>query len=73
MKKERILSLIMLLFLLGVRDGYITLWKDGKSDPIRQFPYRVQYLPASDQRALVKGICVENPNQLAQLLEDYLS
>lgn len=73
MKKERILSVIMLLFLLGVRDGYITLWKDGKTDPIKQFPYKAQYLPSPDRRALEKGIYVENQTHLAQLLEDYLS
>jgi len=73
MKIERFLLAMTLVFLLGIRDGYITLWKCGEQDPIRQFPYKAHYLPAADRVALEKGIFVETPQDLAQLLEDYLS
>jgi hypothetical protein len=73
MKKGRILSALLCMFLLGTRDGYITLWKTGQPEPVRQFPYKAEYLPPSDRLALEKGIPVENPRVLAQLLEDYLS
>ena len=73
MKKERILSFMMLTLLLGTRNGYIALWKAGEPEPIRTFPYMVQFIPEPDRRALEKGILIESPGQLAQLLEDYLS
>ena len=73
MKKERILSALLCLFLLGLRDGYITLWKTGEPDPVRQFPYKAAYLPTPDRIALEKGIHIKDHCELAQLLEDYLS
>ena len=73
MKKGRFLSAVLCMFLLGVRDGYITLWKAGDPEPVRQFPYKAAYLPPADRLALEKGIIVDHPRELAQLLEDYLS
>ena len=73
MKKERFVSALLCLFLLGIQDGYIALWKTGEPEPVRQFPYRAAYLPASDRIALEKGIHVKNHQHLTQLLEDYLS
>lgn len=60
-------------FLLGIRDGYIALWKDGNATPIRVFPYRAEYLPEADQRALENGIHIDGEEELKPLLEDYLS
>ncbi len=74
MKKIRCFYYALLLgFLLGVSDGYIALWKDGISQPVRVFPYRAEILPIIDQRALEKGIHLDEGSGLAQLLEDYLS
>ena len=60
-------------FLLGISDGYIALWKDGGADPVKGFPYRADTLPISDQKALEKGIHIDSKEDLAGLLEDYLS
>ena len=60
-------------FLLGLSDGYITLWKDGTEKPVQVFPYRAQMLPASDRQALENGIQIGTEQELQQLLEDYLS
>ena len=60
-------------FLLGVQNGYVALWEDGKPDPIRVFPYLAENLPASDRQALEKGIHLDSKLQLIQLIEDYLS
>ena len=74
MKKIRYLYCTLLLgFLLGISDGYIALWKDGTTQPVRVFPYRAENLPVADQRALEKGIHLDSELELAQLLEDYLS
>ena len=60
-------------FLLGIKDGYIALWRDGCNEPIAVFPYRAHMLPEADKAALEDGITVTDELQLQQLLEDYLS
>lgn len=60
-------------FLLGIHDGYIALWKDGNPQPVQIYPYKAEFLPVADQKALEKGITVDDSRELAQLLEDYLS
>ena len=60
-------------FLLGVHNGNVALWEDGKADPIRVFPYSASNLPTADRQALEKGIHLDNKLQLIRLIEDYLS
>ena len=64
---------IAVSFLLGIQDGYIALWKDGIEKPVEVFPFRASMLPEADRSRLEKGIRVEGPEELAQLMEDYLS
>ena len=74
MIKRKLLTLALLAgFLLGSHNGYIALWSDDSIDPDRIYPYRVSMLPLEDQKALRKGIRVENIIELTQLLEDFLS
>ena len=71
---KRILGKILVFaYLLGVKDGFITLWKDGAPEPIQVFPYRADSLPESDQKALEKGIPIDDKTELLHILEDYLS
>lgn len=73
MKRNSILYITLVFgFLLGIRDGYIALWKDGSQDP-RVFPYRAEMLPRADQEKLKQGIRIEDGTELAHILEDYLS
>jgi hypothetical protein len=58
---------------LGIRDGYIALWKYGDPTPLQVFPCRVEMLPLADQKALAQGIHISSEQELSQLLEDYLS
>ena len=60
-------------FLLGIHDGYITLWRDGDPNPAQVFPYKAEYLPNADRKALENGIHIGSEEELQQLLEDYLS
>ena len=60
-------------FLLGVKNGNVALWEDGKAEPIRVFPYSVENLPTADRQALEEGIHLDNKLQLSRLIEDYLS
>ena len=65
--------MMLFSYLLGVKDGFITLWKDGIPEPICVFPYLAEFLPPEDQNALQQGIRIDNKPELVHILEDYLS
>lgn len=74
MKKRCRIGLVLLLsYLLGSYNGYIALWRQGESQPVKIFPYQVVSLPDADQKALEKGIIVKEKSELHRILEDYLS
>ena len=74
MKAKRIMCQLLIVgFLLGVQNGLVALWEDGKAEPIRVFPYSVENLPAADRQALEAGIHLDSKLQLIRLIEDYLS
>lgn len=58
---------------LGCCRGYVALWRDGSGQPEAVYPYPAALLPPEDQAALAKGIPVKNREELARLLEDFLS
>ena len=71
---RRFLSLgLMLVYLLGVRGGYVALWQDEDPEPVAVFPYAVASLPSEDQEALFRGIVIKNEEDLRYRLEDFLS
>ena len=73
-KAKQFLPLCLVLgFLLGIQNGNVALWEDGKEDPIRVFPYSASNLPAADRQALENGIHLDSKLQLIRLIEDYLS
>jgi len=73
-KKQHILCSVLLLgFLLGIKDRYIALWEDGSDRPVKVFSYPAAMLPESAQRQLEQGIRVETQEELMLLLENYLS
>lgn len=59
-------------FLLGIRDGKLTLWRDGQTHPEQVYDIRADSLPCADQLLLRRGIHVENREELWLLLENYL-
>ena len=74
MKKMRYIYCILLLgFLLGIKDGKVALWVEDDPQPVQVFPYHASLLPKADQEALEKGIKIGNSEELRSLLEDYLS
>ena len=74
MKRTIILySIILLGFILGIKDGRIALWQDGKQDPIQIFPYSAKLLPPDDRAMLEKGMHFDTKQQLIERIEDYLS
>lgn len=72
-KKSSMYLTLFLAFLLGSYKGYIALWHGDNPEPAKIFPYRTTMLPPADQQALEKGIPIESSEDLARLLEDYLS
>ena len=60
-------------FLLGIHGGKVALWKDGKSDPIKVFPYSASMLPNQDRALLEKGLHFDTKEELISRIEDYLS
>lgn len=71
---RKILPLALLLvYLLGVRGGYVALWRDEDPEPVAVFPYAVSGLPPDDQAALFRGIVIKSEEELHQRLEDFLS
>ena len=59
-------------FLLGIRDGKLTLWREGESHPEQVYDIRADTLPPADQILLAQGIRVEDRQELWELLENYL-
>lgn len=76
MKRFRFVPVCLTLLLgliLGSHNGYIALWTEDSPEPKKVFPYKVTSLPPVDQKALEQGIHIGSAQELAQLLEDYLS
>ena len=70
MKKLTILYCVTLLgFLLGIHNGRIALWEDGKQTPVKVFPYSAAMLPEKDRQALEKGIHFDDALQMLQLVQ----
>lgn len=60
-------------FILGSKDGFIALWREGEANPVKIFPCRISALPEADRAALEQGVRIESETDLVRLLEDYLS
>ena len=71
--RNQIAMLLLLSFLLGLRDGRLTLWREGEDHPEQIYDIREDSLPPADRVALRKGIRVENREELWTILENYLS
>lgn len=73
MKKRLICLQLLLGLFLGSYKGYVALWEDGAEGPRQIFPCQVSSLPPADQTALEEGIRVRDQEELARLMEDFLS
>ena len=72
-KKQFLLLAAAVGFILGIRNGYIALWEDGRAEPVRVFPYQAEALPSADRMRLEEGIRIDTADQLITLIEDYFS
>ena len=64
---------LLLIFILGLKEGNIALWKAGNDQPVRIFPYRCETLPPSVQQSLTDGIAFESADEAREAAENYLS
>lgn len=65
--------ILLLGFLIGCYRGRIAVWKDDDPEPFRVFPCPVSVLPKKDREALIKGIYVQDMDDVSQFLENFLS
>ena len=63
---------LLAVYLLGVHEGKIALWKNEDPEPVKVFPYSVSMLPEEAQKRLEAGIPIESIEQLRKLAEAYL-
>ena len=73
MRKMCLYLTLVLAFLLGSREGFLTRWIPPEPDAVFTFPCRISSLPPADRKLLEEGIRVETRQELMGLLEDYLS
>ena len=68
-----ILPVLALSLYLGVHNGNLALFREGHAVPVQVYPRSVEAYPRKDQLALSAGIPITSKQQLAELLEAYLS
>ena len=68
-----ILPVLVLSLYLGVHNGNLALFREGSTVPVQVYPRAVDTYPKKDQLALHSGIPITSKQQLAELLEAYLS
>lgn len=59
-------------YLLGIHNGYLTLWREPDPQPLHSFYVRAEDLPPADQVLLRRGIRIKGDRELYAVLEDYL-
>lgn len=64
---------LLAVYLLGVHDGKVALWKGDDPEPYRVFPYNVSQLPEDAQKQLEAGIPADSLKELRRIVENYLS
>lgn len=76
--KKRTLSQILCcallaVYLLGIHEGKIALWRGDDPEPVKVFPYSASMLPEEAQQKLKTGIPINSISELKRLAEAYLS
>lgn len=65
-------TLLITMLLLGIRDGYMALWKLDDPEPLHIFPFRASIFPEKIRSALEKGIRIEQDSDVGRLLLDMI-
>ena len=70
-KKHVLMMALMLTLYLGIHNGQIAVFRNGKVTKV--FPYSASILPPDARNALEEGIAYSTNEELAKLLQTYLS
>lgn len=77
MKKKQLSNLLccalLAVYLLGIHDGKVALWKGNDPEPIKVFPYSADQLPEDARKQLEAGMTFNSLKELRRTIEDYLS
>lgn len=76
MKKKQLSNLLccalLAVYLLGIKDGKIALWKGNDPEPIKIFDYSASNLPEDARKQLETGVPINSLRELRKLAEQYL-
>ena len=76
MKKKQLSNLLccalLAVYLLGIHEGKIALWKGNNPKPIKVFDYSASQLPEEAQKRLEAGVPIKSLKELRELAEQYL-
>ena len=76
MKKKQLSNLLccalLAVYLLGIHEGKIALWKGNDPQPVKVFEYSASQLPEEAQKRLQEGVPIKSIRELRQLAEQYL-
>ena len=64
---------LLLGFLIGTYNGRLAVWKDNDPTPYRVYPCPVYLLPRQEREALQRGIVIQDMEDVAKFLENFLS
>ena len=73
MKHILMMCVLLLSFYLGLYEGNLVIWEDGRKTPTMILPYKATLFPQEDQNRLKEGIPFESHDELYGLLEDFIS
>ena len=77
MKKRNLSQILccalLAVYLLGIHEGKIALWRGDDPEPVKVFPYSASMLPEEAQQKLKAGVPINSISELKRLAEAYLS
>lgn len=71
--RKQLAMVLLVGYLLGIRNGRVALWKQDDPEPLRIFPWSAAMLPGQIRQALEDGIHVEADSDIGRLIEDMIA
>ncbi|MBE6982288.1 MAG: hypothetical protein E7437_08210 [Ruminococcaceae bacterium] len=72
MKSKKLLFFLLACY-LGLHNGHLALFAEDASEPLLILPHKAEMYSQEDQKKLAQGIPYDSEEELAQILEDFLS
>lgn len=71
--RKLVCCVMCFILYLGLSNGYIAMWSENTSKPIKVYPYHISLFPKIDQKRFEKGIPIKSEEEFSKHIEDYLS